>query len=274
MNRLVRLAIAAAVAVVAAASARGQLPSTDSLAKLVPRASFVFVAQVDSTPVSASPGNAFDTRLLARVQVIDTIQSPVTLKLHLGERVRLLLDSADVLPVGTSMVVFATGWLAGDQLSFFQVARFTVATRSEWKPFQAAYDSLRFVVDRVSFQRTVAASDVTAVAAVTRVVQIPDTRPPIARSEHDPVWARVSLVPIAVFKGTVTTGLPVEVLAPTNRSHVWRRMPRLTPGDTALFVLAAIGRTSPLRAIDSTATFVLADSVAVRRSADSVLVRP
>jgi hypothetical protein len=267
-----QLAIAAAVAV--AASARAQLPTTDSLAKLVPRASFVFVALVDSTPVPASPGNAFDHRLLARMQVIDTIQSPVTLKLHLGERVRLLLDTADVLPVGTRAVVFATGWLAGDQLSFLQVARFTVATRSEWKPFQAAYDSLRFVVERASFQLTVAASDVTAVAAVTRVVQIPDTRPPIARSEHDPVWARVSIVPITVFKGVVTTGRPVEVLAPTNRSHVWRRVPRLVVGDTALFVLAAIGSTSPLRSIDSTATFVLADSIAVRRSVDSVLVRP
>jgi hypothetical protein len=45
-------------------------------------------------------------------------------------------------------------------------------------------------------------------------------------------------------------------------------------GDTALFVMAAIGSTSPLRSIDSTATCVLADSIAVRRSVDSVLVRP
>jgi hypothetical protein len=77
-----------------------------------------------------------------------------------------------------------------------------------------------------------------------------------------------------VVKGTAAPGTLIDLLVPTNRSHMWRRVPAVTPGDTALFLLSAVPHASPLFSIDSTATFVLADSVAVRRTADTVLARP
>jgi hypothetical protein len=233
----------------------------------------VFVALAVSSSLRLAPADTSDTLRLARLQVIDTIAAPRILQLRPGERVRLVVDRGHVPAVGSKSVVFATGWLAGEQLSFFQVARFTVRSRRDWADLAAAYDSLRFVIERAKFQQSVAASDLTAVAVVQRVVQIPDTRPPIARSEHDPVWARVSIDPIMVVKGTAAPGRTIQLLVPTNRSHLWKRVPAVVPGDTALFILSALSRTSPLVSIDSSASFVLADSVAVRRAADTVLTR-
>jgi hypothetical protein len=175
--------------------------------------------------------------------------------------------------VGTRAVVFATGWLVADRISLIQVARLTVRTRAEWSGFEATYDSLRLATERAALQQSVAASDMTVVGAVTSVVSIPDARPPIARSEHDPVWAHVSISPIVTLEGTAPPGGGVALLIPTSRSHIWHRVPTLTRGDTALFVLTRIGSTSPLLRIDSTARFVLLDSVSVRPPRDTLLLR-
>ena len=274
MMRLGRGAVATAVVLAASTTSGAQLPSTDSLATLVPRAPFVFVALVDSPSVRAAPANPSDSRRVARLKVIDTIHAPSTLPMRIGERVRVLVSSTDIPPRGSRAVVFATGWLAGDRLWFLQVARVPVASRRDWAGLSVVVDSLRLAADRARFQQSVAASSLTAVGVVRSVVPIPDSRPPIARGEHDPVWARVTIDPISVVKGSVTPGSNISMLIPTNRTHMWRRIPRVVAGDTALFVLLGIPRVSPLVSIDSTASFTLADSVAVRRAADTVLVRP
>lgn len=269
-----RVTLLALTMLVASQSARAQLPSVDSLSALVPQSSFVFVAVVHSRSVPAAPGVPTETRRLVGLQVIDTIQAPRSMPLRRANRLRLLVDSSDVPPVGSKAVVFATGWLAGEQIALIQVARFTVRTRAEWSGLEATYDSLRFAAERAAFRSSVAASDLTAVAVVTSVVAIPDTRPPIARSEHDPVWARVSIAPLATLKGSPTlTGGTVALLIPTSRNHIWDRVPAVVPGDTVLFVLASIAKGSPLAAIDSTARFALADSVGVRPARDTVLLR-
>lgn len=262
------------LSVVASHVTHAQLPSVDSLSALVPRASFVFVAQVVSRSIPAAPGSLREKRRLVGLTVIEPMQAPSGMQVRLGERLRLLVDSGDVPPVGAKAVVFATGWLASDRLTLIQVSRFMVKSRAEWSGLEATYDSLRFVVERAAFQRSVAASDLTAVGVVTSVVSIPDLRPPIARSEHDPIWARVSIAPIATLHGSATpSAAPVVMLIPTSRSHVWRRVPAVVRGDTALFVLSSIGRGSSLAAVDSSARFALADSLSVRPPRDTVLLR-
>lgn len=271
-RRLVE-AIGVVASVSVAGPAAAQLPSVDSLAKLVPRSAFVFVASVVAPSVPVVPRGPV-LRHIAALRVLESIATPPGFRMRRGDRVQLVVYAADAPAVGSRAVVFATGWLADDTLSLIQVARFAAQSSAEWRRVKTSYDSLRLAGRRAALQQSVETASLVTVAVVDSVVPVPDRRPPIARGEHDPVWARVSITPRRVAKGdSALVSQRVVLLVPTNRSNLWAHAPRLAPGDTALFVLSAIPSASPMVKIDSAARFILPDSVSVRRTADTTLLR-
>jgi hypothetical protein len=208
------------------------------------------------------------------------------------KRVTVQVNNPKAFQLGQEVVFFATGWTMSESIALLElghyegvyVERDTTGKRSgagdpDTSAFLHMFDSVATELEERALCDEFGAVALVALARVLRTRPIPDTLPPIARSEHSPRWSESVLRPLRVFKRDTlradSASRDVTVLSSRTRSYQWREYPRIPADSVLLFMLhsvAASGDAPHFRGIDRRAEYIVFDTLDLHEAADTSLL--
>jgi len=269
-----RLAAPAALLAIVTQTARAQIPSPDSLKRLLVHATYVFEGVIQKWNAVADPALPVNPRH-AVVRVTDAFVCPVAVGEFGGENVTIRFSNPQGVPAGTRAWFFGTGWAIGDHIATSVVSLMPVKTATQSNLVRANLFSAIRLSARDALQASVAAADSVVIATV-RAVGPPHARGGEPRSEYQEEWQTVNIevdsarasigwVPIPSSKRSMTILIPAYSNDTSSVMHVTR-------GQRRLLLLDRVTSRPALRGVDSTATAFIPDRLGIRTLSDTVLL--
>jgi hypothetical protein len=215
---------------------------------LVQAATFIFTGTVSAVSASALPVvpngpdvvvARFERALQVNPMLGDLTGQPITIRLARGSK----------LGFGERWIFFANSWIHGETVAVTEVAHLPADKVTE----DAVTSAMRSLPER-HLQERVASASLIVLATVRRVAAAGIREP---ATEHAADWQRASLEVESVLKGELpeATGgarrsrqsRALDVVFPASLDKAWREWPKLTNGQSAIFLLrpATVPRLPP-----------------------------
>lgn len=276
-----------------------ELPSVDSLFALDQRATFVFggrVVEHNASRVDVIPPSPHTIV----VDVDRFFKHPLSTGERSGVRLTTVyVPDASQLPIGATVIVFGTGWAMSDNVAVLDAGHFVerdAAPRAGGDSvpkgglidrFTPLYAEMAAKATQFALCAELKAATLVTVARAASMRELPDTMPPILRSEHSPIWSEAALAPLHILKRDTLQSdsafaakvdsadtTPIAVLTPRNKNFVWRHHPRIPVDTVRLFFLYSVQSDTLLfRAVDRRARYYVRDTLDIRPVADTSLLR-
>jgi hypothetical protein len=277
------VAVSAALLVIAARSSIAQIPSPDSLRRLLARATYVFQGSVQRWNAVADPALSVNPRH-GVVRVLEVFVCPVAVGEFGHEDVTVRFANPQAAPPGTRAWFLGTGWAIGDRVATSIVSLIPVKTDAQSDSVRANLIRAVRLSTRDALRATAAAADSIVIATV-RLVGPPHAQGGEPRSEYQEEWSTVNIVVDSArgitrdtARKRVTFGAGWVATAPSQRnmtilipaySNDTSSVARLTPGQRRLLLLDRAARRPSLRAVDSTATAFIPNRSGIRALSDT-----
>jgi hypothetical protein len=275
------------------------LPGVDSLFALDQRATFVLggrVVEHNASRVDVVPASPHTIV----VEVDRFFKHPLSTGERTGVRfTTLYVPDARPLPIGTTVIVFGTGWAMSDNVAVLDVGHFverdpapraggdSVPKGGLIDRFTPLYKEMAAKATQFALCAELRAASLVTVARAASMRELPDTMPPILRSEHSPIWSEAALAPLHIVKRDTLRSdsafaakadsadtTPIAVLTPRNKNFVWRHHPRIPVDTVRLFFLYSVQSDTLLfRAVDRRARYYVRDTLDIRPVADTSLLQ-
>jgi len=225
-------ALAASLALFAGLGFAGRAAAQAPDVEAAVRASrFVFAGTVEKTAASnVDLLPASEATIVVRVDAV--IDIPASVSATAGTLVTVELARPGSARAGERAIFFANGRLYSDHLAVRELARRTD---------DGGYDGLRADVAMVRIKVADEAFSARLAAAPAVVTgRVVDTRPVLAREEtgggeHEAQWWRATVAVEEALKGA--PGRSVTVYFAASGDELWLHSPKLTAGETAIFLL-------------------------------------
>lgn len=267
--------VLAAVAAVASLVHRStaQLPGVDSLRRLAPHLAYVFDGTVVSRGVSTVP-NAPASPSMMQVRVHRALQCPHGVGDYTGERLTVLGTDSVSPPIGSRNWFLASGWITGSTVAVAELAHLPYTPADSGALFVRQYaTALEMNADSV-FADEAAQSVAILTGTVLSVHGIGSAHQQVQRqSQGEITWLHADILPDRVFRPDTLTGRRVAALFPSKAGSPLMSAPTVSVGLHALFLLRWLATDTTLAKRDKTASYYLADSLAVRPLSDTTRVR-
>jgi hypothetical protein len=149
-----------------------------------------------------------------------------------GQSITVRLAGTPTMGVGYVGYFFAQNWIDGTSLALTEVTHFDAATYPTIEKDVPAIEQIQ--ADRKLFDRL-------STASVIAMGSVGSTKPlnaPGPISEHSPEWSEGAVAASCVLKGSVGSGATLTVRYAASTDIAWFEAPKLSPAETALFVLS------------------------------------
>jgi hypothetical protein len=259
---------------IVARSAAAQIPSPDSLKRLLVHATYVFEGVVQKWNAVADPALPVNPRH-AVVHVTDAFVCPVAVGEFGGEDITIRFADPQAAPAGTRAWFFGTGWAIGDHIATSIVALMPVKNAAQSNSVRANLFSAIHLSARDALRASATAAD-TVVIATVRAVGPPHARSGEPRSEYQEEWQTVNIDvdsarAMAGWVAIPAAARSMTILIPAYSNDTSSVM-HLTRGQRRLLLLDRVTSRPALRGVDSTATAFIPDRLAIRTLSDTGLL--
>lgn len=281
--RALRTGALLAVAISIAPKLGAQIPSPDSLKKVLTHATYVFQGVVQQWNAVADPALPVDARH-GIVRVTEAFACPVSVGEFGNENVTIRFSRPDAVPAGTSAWFLGTGWAIGDHIATSILSVIPTKTRAQSDSVRTNLLNAVRLSTRDVLRASAAAADSIVIATV-RLIGPPHGRNGEPRSEYQQEWQTVNIVVDSargIVRDTVRKRVTFGagwVAVPAARRNMTILIPaysndtssimRLTPGQRRLLLLDRATRRPSLRGVDSTATAFIPDRIGIRALSDT-----
>jgi hypothetical protein len=176
-----------------------------------------------------------DASDLGLVRVTDIIEGDALLRNYLQQPITVRFRDIKVVKPGQTAIFFARYWISGRGLAVQEVGMKPSDNPTDLGRQKEDIRRDRAKLDEDSLRDKLRAADHVVVGRVLSIKRLPEN--PKIESEHDPMWMEAEIGVDEGLKGSFKRGDRVKVTFAASNDIMWVKAPRLTRGQSAIFVL-------------------------------------